>query len=269
MSGVPRARLGRVAALGLTGALVVLGILELAYLVPYIASQAALGTDHTFYRMIGERWLDTGEFYLPRQLAGPYILETNVDVLYPPTAIPFFALLRWLPFPLWWAIPIGVVAWVIARLRPAMWTWPVIALLVIWPRNLSDLLYGNTNMWVVAAVAGGVVWGWPAVLVTLKPSLAPFALVGITHRAWWIAFGVLALASVPVLDLWGDYFTAIGYSNAEWYWSLEDVPVMSLPLVAWLGRRDGGVRRLADLPRWRPLGSTYRSAQLGTTRGPR
>ena len=240
-------RLGRITILVTTGFLLLVGAWELLILVPYVGAQHALGTDHGFFRKIGEHWLDTGQFYLPRQLAGPYIVETDVDVLYPPTAIPFFAALRWLPFPLFWAIPLGVIAIVLIKLRPRMWTWPILLFLVvnpISPRPLSDLLYGNTNMWIVAAIGAGIVWGWPAVLVTLNPSLGPFALVGIRHKSWWVAMAILAVASLAVLPLWRDYFTAIRNSNAEWYWSLQDVPLMCLPLVAWLGRQNGGFTTL-------------------------
>jgi len=246
---IARLQWGRIVALTTTGVLLVVGAWELAYLVPYIASQDALGTDHGFYKAIGERWLETGEFYLPRQLAGEYVIQSDVDVLYPPTAIPFFAALRWLPFPLWWSVPIGVTAWVIIRLRPARWTWPLMAVLVIWPRSLADVLYGNTNMWVLAAVAGGIASGWPAVLVSLKPSLAPLVFVGVRHRSWWIAAALMVAASLVTLDLWRDYLVAISNSNAEWYWSLEEVPIMFVPLVAWIGRRDGGRRSLRDLLR--------------------
>ena len=29
------------------------------------------------------------------------------------------------------------------------------------------------------------VWGWPALILTLKPTLLPFALLGANRRAWW------------------------------------------------------------------------------------
>jgi hypothetical protein len=243
---------GRLVALVLTGVILVVGAWEFAFLWPYIDSQHAIGTDLAFYRAIGERWLDTGQFYLPHQLAGPYTIATDVDVLYPPIAIPLMVALRWLPFPLWWLIPLGVIGVVMVRLRPALWTWPLLAFCLVWPRNLSDLIYGNSNMWVIAAVAGGILWGWPAVFVALKPSLGPFALVGIRRRSWWIAAVGIGVASLFVLSLWRDYFTAIGNSDAEWYWSLEDVVPMSAPLIAWLGRRNGGFASLRDLVRWRP-----------------
>src|SRR4029077_5674967 len=73
--------LGRIVALPLTGVLLVVFAWELAYLFPYIASQDAVGTDHTFYREVGQRWLDTGVYYLPHQLAGPYQVQADVDVL--------------------------------------------------------------------------------------------------------------------------------------------------------------------------------------------
>ena len=78
---------GRIVALTLTGVLLVVFAWELAYLFPYIASQDAVGTDHTFYREVGQRWLDTGVYYLPHQLAGPYQVQADVDVLYPPLAL--------------------------------------------------------------------------------------------------------------------------------------------------------------------------------------
>ncbi len=87
--------------------------------------------------------------------------------------------------------------------------WPILALIVLFPKTPGQILFGNTDMWVAAAIAGGVRWAWPSVLVTFKPSLAFFALIGIRSRSWWIAAGVLALASLPLLPLWLDYPTAM------------------------------------------------------------
>lgn len=249
---LPASRPVRVALLVLTGVLLVGFVLELIWLYGYVDAQSAVGTDHGFYRRIGETWLDTGQWYLPHQLEGPYVVETDVDVLYPPLAIPFFAALRWLPFPLWWAIPLGIVGWLVWSWRPAAWTWPLLALLLAWPRGVSNLIYGNSDMWVMAAIAAGLVIGWPAVLVLLKPSVAPLALVGAGHRSWWIGLAVLAVASLLTLDLWRQYLTAIQNSDAAWYWSLGDVPPLFIPIVAWLGRRDGGFATVHDLLAWRP-----------------
>ncbi len=157
-----------------------------------------------------------------------------------------------MPFVLWYAIPATVIGWVMWVLRPALWTWPVIALLVAWPRNLSNILYGNSDIWVIAVIAAGTVLAWPAILVAVKPSVAPFMLIGARHRSWWIAGAVLALVSLPFLGLWLDYLRAIRNSDATWWWSIEDIPPMLIPLVARIGRRDGGVTHLSDLARWRP-----------------
>lgn len=44
----------------------------------------APGSDFDFYRAAGQSWLETGRFYLPEQLAGPYDFTLNVHVVYPP-----------------------------------------------------------------------------------------------------------------------------------------------------------------------------------------
>ncbi len=76
-------------------------------------------------------------------------------------------------------------------------------------RATGAFLYGNTDMWAMAAVAAGLRWGWPAAFVVLKPSLAPLALVGIAHRSWWV--GVLAfVVLVPAtMALWWDYVVVL------------------------------------------------------------
>lgn len=260
---LPASRPVRIALLTATGFFLLAFVLELIWLYPYIDAQASIGADHGYYKRVGEVWLDTGQFYLPHQLAGPYVVETMVEVLYPPLAIPFFAAWHWLPYPLWWAIPIAIVGGLVWHWRPAAWTWPLLAFLLAWPRGASNLLYGNSDMWVVAAIAGGLAIGWPAVLVLLKPSVAPLALVGAGHRSWWIALAVLAVASLFALDLWRDYLTALGNSDLRWWYSLEDMPPMFIPIVAWLGRRDGGFATVRELLAWRPTLPTF--ARLGAS----
>jgi hypothetical protein len=249
---LPASRLGRIAILTATGVLLVGFALEFAWLWGYIGSQNAIGTDHAFYKRIGETWLATGQFYLPHQLAGPYVEATDVDVMYPPLAIPFFAALHWLPFPLWYAIPLGVVAYAVWRWHPAAWTWPILALLLAWPRGVSNIIYGNSDIWIMGAIAGGLLLGWPAALVFLKPSLFPLAFLGANRRSFWIAVAVMAVASLFFLDLWRQYATAIHNSDANWYWSLGGLPALLLPVVAWLGRRDGGFESVGAVLSWRP-----------------
>ena len=80
--------------------------------------------------------------------------------------------------------PIGAVVWSVWS-RPTRWIYPLIALLMIWPRSTGGLIVGNTDMWVCAFVALGLRYGWPALPIAIKPSFAPLMLVGIRHRSWW------------------------------------------------------------------------------------
>ena len=120
------------------------------------------GQDHRFYVDAARRWLETGSFYLPHQMAGPYSVTLMLDVLYPPTALYLFAPFVRLPWILWWLIPLATIASVVVWLRPAIWSWPLLALTILWPRTLGAVIYGNMDMWVAAGLAAGIRWGWPA-----------------------------------------------------------------------------------------------------------
>ena len=251
-SRLPASRPVRIALLTVTGALVVAFVLELIWLWGYVDSQDAIDVDRVYYASVGQRWLDSGEFYTARQLDGPYVVLPNVDNLYPPTAIPFMVAAVMLPALLYYLIPLGTTALLVAWWRPAAWTWPLLALLLAWPRGVSNIIYGNSDIWIQAAIGGGLLVGFPALLVLMKPSVLPFAAAGIRHRSFWVGLALAALASLLVLDLWQQYFVAIGNSDAEWYYSLEDTPPYFLPIVAWLGRRDGGFASFGELVAWRP-----------------
>lgn len=95
------------------------------------------GEDFRFYRAVGQRWLDTGLIYAPHQLAGPYESIINGSVLYPPPAALWFAAFSWLPAIGWWLIPLAVLAVQVRVQRPAPWTWPILALILVWPRTLG------------------------------------------------------------------------------------------------------------------------------------
>jgi hypothetical protein len=90
-------------------------------------------------------------------------------------------------------------------------------------------------MWIAAFIAGGVRWAWPATLITIKPSLLFFAVIGIRARSWWIAAGVLLLLSLPLLPLWLDYPTVMLNSSAKFWYSFGNLPFFVLPIVAWIG----------------------------------
>jgi hypothetical protein len=106
-------------------------------------------------------------------------------------------------------------------------------------------------MWIAAFVALGTVWGWPGVLVALKPSLLPFMLVGIRSRSWWLAAGLLVLVSLAVLPMWFDYATAMLNARGPLVsplYSLGNVPVVLIPLVARLDSRRRAKRRDTNNP---------------------
>ncbi len=139
-----------------TGVILGIGAAMVAVTIP--VDMAIIGQDFRFYRAIGERWLADGSFYLPHELAGPYQLQLMVDVLYPPTALFLFVPLALLPDVLdaflWWCIPIGVLVYQFARMRPAPLTWPILALLLAWPRTWGNVLWGNTDMGLRLLLAG-------------------------------------------------------------------------------------------------------------------
>ena len=227
--------------LALTGIIGVLAVVDAVALAQIVASHpGGLGVDFNQYLGHLDRWIATGQLYLPHQLAGPTLVEAG-DPLYPPLVLYLLAPFRVLPAVAWWIVPLAVVGYVLVRLRPVPWVWPILALIALWPRTPALILYGNPGMWSVAAVAGGVMWSWPAPLVLFKPSLAPFALVGIGTRGWLVTLLVVIVACLPFAGLWLDYLTVLRNSAISLDYSLLDAPIMFVPIVAWLGRSDPDV----------------------------
>jgi hypothetical protein len=201
------------------------------------ASLGRVGADLDLYLGATREWLAGGSFYPAHQLAGPYVI-TDGDVLYPPSVTPLFLPFLILPAALFMLLPLGSVAWVVVRQRPAPWTWPVMAACLAFTPTMVKLVHFNPFAWSAAVVALGTVYGWPGVFVMLKPSLAPFALVGIRRRWWWVAaagYGVVALLFAP---MWPDYLSVLANSSNEagLLYSLSDMPLLLVPLVVWLGR---------------------------------
>jgi hypothetical protein len=207
----------------------------------FVVDVGRLGLDYGFYRDLGARVLAGGPLYLPHQLAGPYDVGLVVDNLYPPPALALFIAAALTPWLLWWLIPIAVTAYVVRGYRPAPSGIAAILVLLAWPRAVGAVLYGNTDMWVMAGVAAGLRFGWPAALVILKPVFAPLALVGIRHRSWWLALGAGVLSVILFWPLWSDYLTAMANLRIDSLYSLGSVPLLLIPLVAWLtaGSRRG------------------------------
>jgi hypothetical protein len=240
--GVREERGRRRAALALSAAVFALPLV-FVLVTPHPLEQPA-GVDFALYRDVTARWLGGGPFYEPYQLAGPYEIRAG-DVLYPPIGLILFVPFAVLPITiaavLWWAIPIGLTAWAIRRLRPRPEVWPLLALCIAWPTTLLKTWTGNPVIWSMAAMAVGVIYAWPAVLVLVKPSLAPFALFGAWRRSWWVAAVVFALLCVPFGSLWADWLASVVNSRGGGLlYSALEIPMLLLPLVAWLGRATTG-----------------------------
>jgi hypothetical protein len=202
----------------LVGALVVFVLVEAVWLSLNVIGPDPIwdfGMDYRYYASLGQTFVDTGTFYLPHQFAphetGLLGLSEPVDTLYPPNALLLFVPFAYLPSILWWAIPIAVTGYALYRLRPAPWAWAVMLTMLLWPRAIGAYLFGNTDIWMMAAIAGGLVWGWPALAVTMKPTLLPFALIGIRKRSWWLCAGLGLVFVVLTLPMWLDYVTVMGY----------------------------------------------------------
>jgi len=203
-----------------------------------------------------ERWLAGGSFYEPYQLAGPYPID-RFEILYPPVLLVVLVPFTFLPASLWWGIPLGLTAWALLRLRPAPVAWPLLALCLVWPPTITHLLTGNPAMWALAALSLGVLYAGPAVFVLIKPSLAPFALWGLRHRRWWLYLLAFAALSVPFGVLWLEWLTALANSQGGGLlYSINDVPLLLIPVIAWLARSDSLRSRTSrERPTQRTIGT--------------
>ncbi len=204
------------------------------------------GVDYALYMDATRRFLAGGAFYEPWQVAGPYTTSFGA-ILYPPSALPLLAIFAVLPAVLWWAIPLGLTGYAIRRLRPAPWAWPLMALCLAWLPALLRIVSGNPVIWAMAALALGTLHAWPSAFIVLKPSLGPFALFGIRRRSWWIALGALVVLSIPFTTLWLDWVAVIRHSGLGFAYSIHEVPLMLIPLIAWVAR-DRATLRATDRP---------------------
>jgi len=219
--------------------LYVASVVQVAFVfAPVIGHPIPFGGDLDIYLRATQRFLEGGSFYPLEQLAGPYQIATGV-ILYPPTTIPLFAAFTVLPGVLWWAIPVAITAFVVARFRPSALGWAIIAVSLTYANSIGLLVHGNPAMWAAAAIALATRQRWVAAFVLLKPSLAPLAAIGIRDPRWWVVVGVCAIASLAFLPLWNDYLVALtNLRGVGIDYSLGDVPLVVVPLVAWATRRD-------------------------------
>jgi hypothetical protein len=238
----------RLLILTTTGVVGVLAILSAVLLFQIVyGNRVGIGVDFHQYLDHVARWQATGQLYLPRQLAGPTTVMDG-DPLYPPTVLWLLVPFTVLPEPIWWIIPTAIIVVTLTRLRPAPWTWPLLAIIAFWPRTPALFLYGNPGMWMVAFICLALWRAWAGPLILLKPSLAPFALLGVGRRSWFIALAVVVALSIPFGRLWLDYATVLQNSRVPLTYSLLDLPLTLAPVIAFLGRRrelDGSPRQRA------------------------
>jgi hypothetical protein len=215
------------------------------------------GMDRAIYHDAAVRWLRGDVFYYPQQLTGPYEIRQG-HVLYPPTALIWLLPGALLPDFVWFGLPPLVVAAVVVWHRPKPWAWPVLAALLASNDTAQMLVSGTPTTWIALFVAIGTVWRPAFALVFLKPTLAPFALLGIRHRGWWVGTLFLGAVSLLMLPMWLDYLRVVLNATgplATPLYSVKDAPLVALPVVAWIsGRRPPrGQGWRAELTFRRPL----------------
>lgn len=190
------------------------------------AQQYAYGNgDLVGYLEGARRFLATGSPYEPSQLA-PWHLQPH-SFIHPPVALLLFVPFLWLPSVLWWVIPIVGTAWLIGRPSPYRLLW--IAACLAWPRSAGSILAGNTDLWAMLFVAAGVRYGWPFVLLIVKPTFGFLALPFLRRIDIW-AIGAVLAVSVPFLLLWMDWITVIRGTDLTPGYSLLNLPLVALPL---------------------------------------
>lgn len=228
-----RSRWYRPICVGLTAA--VLAVAVVFVWVFWLANRQHFGEDLEHYLDGTRRWWATGSPYLPWEVAGKFDYEVET-FLHPPVSVLFFAPWAFLPPILWWAVPIGIVTALVVLWRPAPWTWPLIAFGLGQPQLHQALLWGNTNLWLAACLGLGLVIGWPAVFLLLKPSIGMFGIVGIHRRSWWVMAIPIGVLCIPFGLLWVDWVRVVLNSPADATYGIRNLPWLLIPVIAYVGR---------------------------------
>jgi hypothetical protein len=243
----PRGRLIDLISLTLTAVFLTLLVVDLVPLLPNL-DPAKIAVDYNLYMEATRRFFEGGGYYLPYQTLGPYPADPGV-ILYPPPFTLIVAPFLVLPWIFWWLVPIGIVVAVVWYHRPRIVAWPFIAACLWFPGTTVTIVAGNPTMLFVAGVALATVWAIFGPFALLKPSLFPFAVIGIRRRAWWVGLLIVGLVSLPFGGMWIDYAKVL--LNAQHplglLYNLGQVPTMLLPVVAWLGRSRRHAERTGGL----------------------
>ena len=217
----------------LWGAVIGFEVGFLAFMFLGSLSHPQFGIDYTWHMQASQRLLDTGSPYHAFQTQGPYTIW-QAPILYPPIAFALFVPFLWLPAVLWWVLPVALLLYCMSRHRPPLWAWAITLLGFCWPLSMAVYVHGNPGMWIVAFVAAGTVWSWPFLLVLLKPTFAPIALLGANRRSWWIALVAFLLVALPFGHLWVDWVVALRNSDLTFAYNVSTIPLMVAPLIPWL-----------------------------------
>jgi len=238
LTGMSWDRVARGVTLTVMGVAILAIVVQLWLGFPYASLGGTdWGADLRGYVEASRSWLAGDGFYLPRQLHGPYPIELG-DVLYPPTVLYLFLPFLVLPYQLWWVLAVGLLGFVVWSWRPALWAVALILVCLAFPNQPVLYFRGAPVIVFAALVAAALRWKWPGALILLKPSILPFALIGIRTRGWWITAGILLLLSLPLVPLIPDWLLAVVDARGPegLLYSVKDLPLLMVPVIAYLGR---------------------------------
>lgn len=204
---------------------------------PRVIADAWANGDYRLYMDAARRWLAGGSFYLAAQTSGPYSIDGAI--LYPPYILPFLAPFTVLPRLAWELPPLLITAYAIARLRPVLWARVGMLALLSNPFGWLLVVQGNPAIWTTAFLALATVGLPTGALVLFKPSLFPLALFGIRDRRWLIGVVPIVVFGLATLPMVPDYVRVLVNARGDrvsLLYSLNDLALVALPLVAWAGR---------------------------------
>jgi hypothetical protein len=209
------------------------------------AKPGYIGSDLRVCQREAQAWLGGAPMYPAFEVGGPFQVAASGLILYPPVTFLLLVLTLLLPLPLWWLIPAAVVGAVVYRMRPRGVWLLALGFCLAYPVSVALVVTGNPDIWLAAALAIAVYWKPAAAFVLLKPSVFPLALVGARSRGWWVVAGVFAVVSLALLPQTLDWLTVIrngqgGYGlRSGLTYSVQDLPLLSVPLVTWAGSGRG------------------------------
>ena len=91
-------------------------------------------------------------------------------------------------------IPTVVTAAVILSYRPRFWAWSRSSRPRAPPGCAAHPDRRDPTIWLVMLVALATRWPWVSAFIWFKPSVFPFALIGIRDRRWWIVSAAFAIS---------------------------------------------------------------------------